>query len=141
MHGEAAICCMSATAVWGLADTYTAMLSSALNPGNGQKCCIRKQHDTQLNADVDGELLGSAPSLDVWTADGTRAQQAASPMIDLATSSSSGLGTFPIASLHLTRSSHVQSWLLHLLLKISFGSVLVAKPESTESQPKKQCSC
>ena len=79
------------------------MLSSALYPGTVKNECIRKQRDIQLIADVDGGLLGSAPSLDVWTVDGTGAQQAASPVTDLATSSSSGLGTLPIASLHLTR--------------------------------------
>ena len=46
-------------------------------------------------ADVDGDLLGSAPSLDVWNLSGIRQQQAAGGAIDLATSSSSGLGEPP----------------------------------------------
>lgn len=46
-------------------------------------------------ADADGELLGSAPSLDVWNLTGMRRGQADPGVIELATSSSSGLGAAP----------------------------------------------
>ena len=49
-------------------------------------------------ADVDGELLGSAPSLDVWNMTGIRRGQADPGVSELATSSSSGLGAAPCAS-------------------------------------------
>ncbi len=48
-------------------------------------------------ADVDGELLGSAPSLDVWNMTGIRRGQADPGVSELATSSSSGLGAAPCA--------------------------------------------
>lgn len=48
-----------------------------------------------VGADVEGELLGSAPSLDAWNWGGVRQQQAAGGAIDLPTSSSSGLGELP----------------------------------------------
>ncbi len=46
-------------------------------------------------ADVYGELLGSAPSLDVWNMTGMRRGQADPGVSELATSSSSGLGAAP----------------------------------------------
>lgn len=46
-------------------------------------------------ADVDGELLGSALSLDVWNMTGIRRGQADPGVSELATSSSSGLGAAP----------------------------------------------
>ena len=48
-------------------------------------------------ADVNGELLGSAPSLDVWNMTGIRRGQADPGVSELATSSSSGLGVAPCA--------------------------------------------
>lgn len=55
----------------------------------------KKLHNLSLFADLDGELLGSAPSLDVWNMTGTRRGQADPGVSELATSSSSGLGAGP----------------------------------------------
>ena len=49
-------------------------------------------------AAVDGELLGSAPSLDVWNMTGLRRGQADPGVSELATSSSSGLGAAPLCA-------------------------------------------
>ncbi len=53
-------------------------------------------------ADVNGELLGSAPSLDVWNMTGIRRGQADPGVSELATSSSSGLGAVPFVPFALS---------------------------------------
>ena len=55
----------------------------------------KKLHNISLFADLDGELLGSAPSLDVWNMTGTGRGQVDPGVSELATSSSSGLGAGP----------------------------------------------
>ncbi|KAL0047634.1 hypothetical protein WJX82_008089 [Trebouxia sp. C0006] len=63
----------------------TPSLSGSLSPAPTSKSA------TPPVEDVDGELLGSAPSLDVWNMTGIRRGQADPGVSELATSSSSGL--------------------------------------------------
>ena len=60
-----------------------------------------------MPAGGEGELLDSAPLLDIWGAAGSRRKQPGKPVIDLVTSSSSEQGNCPCIALSSLRSTIV----------------------------------
>ncbi|KAL0037564.1 hypothetical protein WJX77_002858 [Trebouxia sp. C0004] len=87
----------------------TPSLSGSLSPAPTSKSV------TPPFEDVEGELLGSAPSLDVWNMTGIRRGQADPGVTDVATSSSSGLDS----SQHSRQEDDIESTMDHI-----FGGIL-----------------